>query len=223
MEKTFPKKHLPASLRFPCRCSPCPVLTAQSHAHPVRRLDRLQSCFGCNSTRPSIGHSPLWIVSFLKWVVFCLHAFSKFQKSGALNKPGLSAAPPWTRESWNVLGETPRKVRTLSRHSAPQEKVKKLDMKWSLGKLSLFLCEAADDSQPLSLAENYRTWGCKSQPYLRHFLPVSSITGIYFAPLADTLQEFKDYIEKLPLMDDPEIFGMHENANLVFQVCGLST
>ncbi|ELK30056.1 Dynein heavy chain 6, axonemal [Myotis davidii] len=43
------------------------------------------------------------------------------------------------------------------------------------------------------------------------------ITGIYFAPLADTLQEFKDYIEKLPLIDDPEIFGMHENANLVFQ------
>lgn len=58
---------------------------------------------------------------------------------------------------------------------------------------------------------------------LRQFLPVSSITGIYFAPLADTLQEFKEYIENLPLIDDPEIFGMHENANLVFQVRGLST
>ncbi|KAM7079135.1 dynein axonemal heavy chain 6 [Molossus nigricans] len=44
-----------------------------------------------------------------------------------------------------------------------------------------------------------------------------SESGIYFAPLADSLQEFKDYIEKLPLIDDPEIFGMHENANLVFQ------
>ncbi|KAI4587317.1 hypothetical protein MJG53_005104 [Ovis ammon polii x Ovis aries] len=43
------------------------------------------------------------------------------------------------------------------------------------------------------------------------------ITGIYFAPLADSLQEFKDYIENLPLIDDPEIFGMHENANLVYQ------
>uniref|UniRef100_A0A8C4FET8 Dynein axonemal heavy chain 6 n=1 Tax=Catagonus wagneri TaxID=51154 RepID=A0A8C4FET8_9CETA len=42
-------------------------------------------------------------------------------------------------------------------------------------------------------------------------------SGIYFAPLADSLQEFKDYIENLPLIDDPEIFGMHENANLVFQ------
>ncbi|XP_069845209.1 dynein axonemal heavy chain 6 isoform X1 [Dipodomys merriami] len=44
-----------------------------------------------------------------------------------------------------------------------------------------------------------------------------SDSGIYFAPLADSLQEFKDYIENLPLIDDPEIFGMHENANLVFQ------
>lgn len=44
-----------------------------------------------------------------------------------------------------------------------------------------------------------------------------SESGIYFSPLADSLQEFKDYIEDLPLTDDPEIFGMHENANLVFQ------
>ncbi|XP_007947093.1 dynein axonemal heavy chain 6 [Orycteropus afer afer] len=44
-----------------------------------------------------------------------------------------------------------------------------------------------------------------------------SESGIYFAPLADTLQEFKDYIENLPLIDDPEVFGMHENANLAFQ------
>ncbi|XP_060619679.2 dynein axonemal heavy chain 6 isoform X2 [Anolis sagrei] len=44
-----------------------------------------------------------------------------------------------------------------------------------------------------------------------------SISGIYFAPVADSLQDFKDYIENLPLIDDPEIFGMHENANLSFQ------
>uniref|UniRef100_A0A803SX01 Dynein axonemal heavy chain 6 n=1 Tax=Anolis carolinensis TaxID=28377 RepID=A0A803SX01_ANOCA len=41
-----------------------------------------------------------------------------------------------------------------------------------------------------------------------------SVSGIYFAPVADSLQDFKDYIENLPLIDDPEIFGMHENANL---------
>uniref|UniRef100_A0A803U0S0 Dynein axonemal heavy chain 6 n=1 Tax=Anolis carolinensis TaxID=28377 RepID=A0A803U0S0_ANOCA len=44
-----------------------------------------------------------------------------------------------------------------------------------------------------------------------------SVSGIYFAPVADSLQDFKDYIENLPLIDDPEIFGMHENANLAFQ------
>ncbi|XP_008252409.2 dynein axonemal heavy chain 6 [Oryctolagus cuniculus] len=44
-----------------------------------------------------------------------------------------------------------------------------------------------------------------------------SESGVYFAPVADSLQEFKDYIENLPLIDDPEIFGMHENANLVYQ------
>ncbi|XP_066474528.1 dynein axonemal heavy chain 6 [Tiliqua scincoides] len=44
-----------------------------------------------------------------------------------------------------------------------------------------------------------------------------SESGIYFAPVADNLQDFKDYIENLPLIDDPEIFGMHENANLAFQ------
>ncbi|XP_070598423.1 dynein axonemal heavy chain 6 isoform X2 [Erythrolamprus reginae] len=44
-----------------------------------------------------------------------------------------------------------------------------------------------------------------------------SESGIYFSPVADSLQNFKEYIENLPLIDDPEIFGMHENANLAFQ------
>ncbi|XP_075140366.1 dynein axonemal heavy chain 6 [Leptodactylus fuscus] len=46
---------------------------------------------------------------------------------------------------------------------------------------------------------------------------VYSSSGIYFSPDADSLQYYKDYIENLPLTDDPEIFGMHENANLAFQ------
>uniref|UniRef100_A0A8C3J240 Dynein axonemal heavy chain 6 n=1 Tax=Chrysemys picta bellii TaxID=8478 RepID=A0A8C3J240_CHRPI len=50
-----------------------------------------------------------------------------------------------------------------------------------------------------------------------------SESGIYFAPMADSLQDYKDYIENFPLIDDPEIFGMHENANLAFQVCSMST
>uniref|UniRef100_A0A8C1NY02 Dynein, axonemal, heavy chain 6 n=1 Tax=Cyprinus carpio TaxID=7962 RepID=A0A8C1NY02_CYPCA len=41
-----------------------------------------------------------------------------------------------------------------------------------------------------------------------------SKSGIYFAPNSDSLTEYKQYIEDLPLIDDPEVFGMHENANL---------
>ncbi|XP_074052253.1 dynein axonemal heavy chain 6 isoform X2 [Macrotis lagotis] len=50
-----------------------------------------------------------------------------------------------------------------------------------------------------------------------------SESGIYFSPLGDNIQDFRDYIENLPLIDDPEIFGMHENANLVFQYKETST
>ncbi|CAD5112359.1 DgyrCDS1592 [Dimorphilus gyrociliatus] len=45
-----------------------------------------------------------------------------------------------------------------------------------------------------------------------------SESGIYYAPINDSLQEYKDYIDKLPLLDQPEIFGMHANANIAFQV-----
>lgn len=42
--------------------------------------------------------------------------------------------------------------------------------------------------------------------------------GTYSAPESDELMEYKKYIESLPIIDDPEVFGMHENANLAFQV-----
>lgn len=42
--------------------------------------------------------------------------------------------------------------------------------------------------------------------------------GVYHAPERDELEEYKRYIESLPIIDDPEVFGMHENANLAFQV-----
>lgn len=43
-------------------------------------------------------------------------------------------------------------------------------------------------------------------------------SGIYYAPETDQLEDYKKYIESLPIIDDPEVFGMHENANLAFQV-----
>lgn len=47
---------------------------------------------------------------------------------------------------------------------------------------------------------------------------LSCVVGIYYAPGADTIQAYRDYIEQLPFSDEPEIFGMHENANIAFQV-----
>uniref|UniRef100_A0A4W5JWR8 Dynein heavy chain AAA lid domain-containing protein n=1 Tax=Hucho hucho TaxID=62062 RepID=A0A4W5JWR8_9TELE len=49
------------------------------------------------------------------------------------------------------------------------------------------------------------------------FSPVTLQICVYFAPEADRLSDYNRYIENLPLIDDPEIFGMHENANLAFQ------
>lgn len=46
----------------------------------------------------------------------------------------------------------------------------------------------------------------------------SVFKGTYYAPDTDELEQYKKYIESLPTIDDPEVFGMHENANLAFQV-----
>ena len=45
-----------------------------------------------------------------------------------------------------------------------------------------------------------------------------SPSGIYYIPPPTTLQTYKDYVEALPLTDQPEIFGMHDNANITFQM-----
>ncbi|XP_013789011.2 dynein heavy chain 6, axonemal-like [Limulus polyphemus] len=44
-----------------------------------------------------------------------------------------------------------------------------------------------------------------------------SPTGTYFAPDYDSVSEYCSYINGLPVIDEPEIFGMHENANILFQ------
>lgn len=45
-----------------------------------------------------------------------------------------------------------------------------------------------------------------------------SISGIYYCPQHTVLQEYRDFIEQLPIIEEPEIFGMHENANIAFQI-----
>lgn len=45
-----------------------------------------------------------------------------------------------------------------------------------------------------------------------------SPSGIYYAPNMNTIAEYRSYIDQLPIIDEPEIFGLHENANIAFQV-----
>jgi len=43
-------------------------------------------------------------------------------------------------------------------------------------------------------------------------------SGTYYAPPEGDLFSFRDYLEKLPLTEAPEVFGMHPNANITFQL-----
>jgi dynein heavy chain len=45
-----------------------------------------------------------------------------------------------------------------------------------------------------------------------------SESGIYYAPNYNTLQEYRDFIDNFPPNASPEVFGLHENATLSFQV-----
>nr|XP_034190797.1 dynein heavy chain 6, axonemal [Osmia lignaria] len=47
---------------------------------------------------------------------------------------------------------------------------------------------------------------------------VYSQSGKYYCPVYETLQEYKDFVETFPIIDDPEVFGMHENANVIYQL-----
>jgi dynein heavy chain len=45
-----------------------------------------------------------------------------------------------------------------------------------------------------------------------------SPSGTYFAPADGPLSVYTNYIESLPLNDNPEIFGLHDNANINYQM-----
>ncbi|VDP36741.1 unnamed protein product [Schistosoma mattheei] len=46
---------------------------------------------------------------------------------------------------------------------------------------------------------------------------VYSSSGIYYPPTKETLIEYMEYVSNLPFSSGPELFGMNENANLVYQ------
>lgn len=39
----------------------------------------------------------------------------------------------------------------------------------------------------------------------------------YYAPPEGSLKDIMNYISKLPLDEDPEVFGLHPNANIAFE------
>ncbi|XP_076764569.1 dynein heavy chain at 16F [Xylocopa sonorina] len=47
---------------------------------------------------------------------------------------------------------------------------------------------------------------------------VYSPSGKYYCPVYETLEEYKNFVETFPIIDDPEVFGMHENANIIYQL-----
>ncbi|KAK4872624.1 hypothetical protein RN001_014653 [Aquatica leii] len=47
---------------------------------------------------------------------------------------------------------------------------------------------------------------------------VYSKSGVYYCPKLEKLQEYRDFIDEFPSIEEPEIFGMHENANLAYQI-----
>ncbi|KAK0176317.1 hypothetical protein PV328_000464 [Microctonus aethiopoides] len=47
---------------------------------------------------------------------------------------------------------------------------------------------------------------------------IYSPSGIYYPPRFQTLQEYINFVETFPLMEEPEIFGMHENANVTYRL-----
>ncbi|KAI8909816.1 dynein heavy chain and region D6 of dynein motor-domain-containing protein [Gorgonomyces haynaldii] len=45
-----------------------------------------------------------------------------------------------------------------------------------------------------------------------------SASGLYHAPTDGDLNSFRGYIDSLPLNEEPSVFGMHENANISYQL-----
>lgn len=44
----------------------------------------------------------------------------------------------------------------------------------------------------------------------------------YYCPPEGTLADTKAYIDTLPLDEDPEVFGLHPNANIAYEVSTVS-
>ena len=71
-----------------------------------------------------------------------------------------------------------------------------------------------DDWDRVCLLSILKKYYCEDAVFKDNFKLSSS--GIYYIPTINTIELFRNYIEELPTFDDPEIFGLHENANITF-------
>lgn len=108
------------------------------------------------------------------------------------------------------------------------------DRESALDNLKMFLAEGQIPWDALTFITGEITYGgrvtdawdqrCLTTILGRFFAPAIledgykfSESGIYFPPGFDGLPEYRDYIDSLPIADEPEVFGMHNNANIAFQ------
>jgi dynein heavy chain len=47
---------------------------------------------------------------------------------------------------------------------------------------------------------------------------ITPISGTYYVPPDGSLDSYRDYLRALPATEAPEVFGMHPNANISFQL-----
>lgn len=40
---------------------------------------------------------------------------------------------------------------------------------------------------------------------------------MYYAPTEGTFEQLNEYLDGLPLDEDPEVFGLHPNANMIYE------
>lgn len=63
----------------------------------------------------------------------------------------------------------------------------------------------------MTILEKFCNTKCLDEGY--KFTP----SGIYYAPADGPIDTYRDYVETLPMHDLPEIFGLHDNANITYQ------
>jgi dynein heavy chain len=108
------------------------------------------------------------------------------------------------------------------------------DRECALENLRIFLADGQVPWNALFFITSEITYGgrvtdrwderCLSTVLKRFFQPSAleptftySESGIYYAPAVDTLAEVQGYIDGMPFADPPEVFGMHDNANIAYQ------